>query len=746
MSFSEYVKAGWRICAILPGQKSPTAKRWNERGSAIADPGIADVLSGAGLLHAYSGTCALDIDDFNMAAVWLGSKGINLPELWDAPDAVRIVRGDPNRGKLLFSLSEPLATKRISMPTGNLTLDNRAEVKTVLEFRCASANGTSMQDVLPPTLHPSGEPYSWQYAEPIIGDWRTLPQLPDDLRALWVTCGGELAPVTPAKKVSTGLPDIEDIRDAIEFLDPNVPRAEWLAVLMDMVYLTQGSTEGYQLFDQWSAGATNGSYKGKRDTKTQWDSIDYRKARYVGFLTIPSGPEAFEDLPVIPPTQSQSIQMQASANRIATIGSNKIARNDFIGRMVFLTAADRYYDREAGIMIQSDHALRQIYRPFMPRAAGIPEDPLKVLEVAQGKRVVYATAFHPGAGEVFVEGDKEYLNEYKPSLVPELDPTTHELDTLEWLFNRIHDKSYRRWLMQWFGYSIQYPGEKIMSAPLIWSEQEGSGKGTLLQKIPELLYGPQYCHNVSHDSLSSTFTDYLIGKWYIHLSELYTNARGDRSRIAGKLKAIITDSIEIHPKGRPAYTVPNRLLVTASSNEAGAALLSANDRRWGVHELDVPEFTDDERVAVYDKFLNTGRAAGVLRKFFLNMDLDGFNPKAHAIRTVSREEMIDISESDWVTMLREGMDEQREEPFNKLAFHVDDVRDYLKRKGVFVPSPNALGRKLRTLGFNKVLIDFEVNDGRKRVNLWVTGRNSGLPHKQYYDAWQNGSENFDILS
>lgn len=746
MSFGEYINAGWYVCAIQQGQRSPTSKGWNQRGSAIADPAIADVLSSAGLLHRWSGTCAIDIDDLARARLWLSAKGIDIDALWNAPDAVRIVRGDPNRGKLIYRLDEPLATKRITQPTG-LIKDNKPEIKTILEFRCADRNGGSHQDVLPPSLHPSGQPYAWDYAEPAIGDWRDLPRIPEALRDLWLQNGGTLAePVDTPAKDRGELPSIEDIKDALEFLDSDIPRSEWLAIMIDLVALTRGSTEGYQLFDAWSATATDGSYKGKRDTLTQWNSIDYRKVRYVGYLSVPSGPDAFDDLPLLPPTQAQAMQMQASATRVATIGQNKITRQEFAGRMVFLSAADRYYDLQSGILVQSDHALRQMYRPFMPKVNGIPEDPLKVLEVTQAKKVVYATAFHPGAGDFFIEGDREYLNEYKASLVPELDPTPAEAETLEWLFNRIDDKKYRQWLLKWFAYSIQRPGEKIMSAPLIWSEQEGSGKGTFLQSIPKLLYGSQYVHNVSHDSLSSTFTDYLVGKWYIHLSELYTNARGDRSRIAGKLKAIITDDLEIHPKGRPAYTVPNRLLVTASSNEAGAALLSAHDRRWAVHELDMPEFTDAERERVYTNFLSTPRAAGVLRKFFLNIDVSGFDPKAHAIRTEARASMIDMSESDWITLIKQGMVEEREEPFTKLAFHMDDICDYLKRKHCFAPSVHSIGRKLRAIGFTKIDIDFVAEGIRTRLNLWCLSKNADLPHKVYYDAWKNGNDDFDVLT
>ncbi len=67
----------------------------------------------------------------------------------------------------------PIRTKQIVDPeTGGM----------VLEFRCASANGLTVQDVLPPSIHPdTGKPYHWAGK----GDWRDIPEIPDQLLAVW---------------------------------------------------------------------------------------------------------------------------------------------------------------------------------------------------------------------------------------------------------------------------------------------------------------------------------------------------------------------------------------------------------------------------------------------------------------------------------------------------------------------------------------------------------------------------------
>src|SRR5690348_80975 len=107
MSFREYAEFGWYLCGISPGNKGPTgnaAVGWQKRENAITDPDVADRLMGAGLCHAWSGTCALDVDNFEVAEAWLAEKGIDLRGLLLAPDCVQISSGRPGRYKLIYLL------------------------------------------------------------------------------------------------------------------------------------------------------------------------------------------------------------------------------------------------------------------------------------------------------------------------------------------------------------------------------------------------------------------------------------------------------------------------------------------------------------------------------------------------------------------------------------------------------------------------------------------------------------------
>ncbi|ABE43265.1 phage/plasmid primase, P4 family [Polaromonas sp. JS666] len=165
-----YLAAGFALVPIPHGLKGPRAAGWNLRENAITTSEQAQAqLNGScniGLAHAYSNppTCALDIDNMSLARPWFAERGIDLDALLNAPGAVRIHSGRPGRAKLLYRLPQPLPS--CTLPWG--------------ELRCASGNGTTWQDVLPPSTHPdTGRPYAW------IGDIANIQPIPDAPLSAW---------------------------------------------------------------------------------------------------------------------------------------------------------------------------------------------------------------------------------------------------------------------------------------------------------------------------------------------------------------------------------------------------------------------------------------------------------------------------------------------------------------------------------------------------------------------------------
>jgi hypothetical protein len=241
--FSEYVKHGFKLCRIAPGSKGPRSAGWNELSNAITTPEAASSLQAAGLLHAYSGTCAFDIDDLEKAIK-------HCPEIKDMlqlKSMVQIVSGNPNHAKLLFKLPEPLPSKTF--------------FDGAFELRCATAGGKSVQDVLPPSPHPSGTTYRF------VGDWRKLPTLPESIKQAWLKV---IATDTPpiAESPSGNLLELAAI---LSKCDPDAGYDEWIRFGMAAHHESGGSEAGLAIWDEFSSPSDK--YPGIAQLRQHWVSF-----------------------------------------------------------------------------------------------------------------------------------------------------------------------------------------------------------------------------------------------------------------------------------------------------------------------------------------------------------------------------------------------------------------------------------------------------------------------------------------
>ncbi|GGA05765.1 DUF3987 domain-containing protein [Dyella caseinilytica] len=175
----KYIGLGWGLCSIPPGTKGPTDAGWNEPRNVIKTPWQAMSIVGArarhgiGLVHAASGTCAIDVDDLPAFELCLAELGLDVAEIFAG--APRII-GKPGRDKAVFKLPPgEFSVKKIVWPP-------RAPGEkpvTVFELRAGA-----VQDVLPPSIHPdTHEPYRWREGH---APWDTsIPELPAPIVAMW---------------------------------------------------------------------------------------------------------------------------------------------------------------------------------------------------------------------------------------------------------------------------------------------------------------------------------------------------------------------------------------------------------------------------------------------------------------------------------------------------------------------------------------------------------------------------------
>jgi len=691
MSFADYARHGWKLCFVPPGSKGPMAKGWNLPERAIADPTTATELEGAGLLHALSGTCCLDVDDYALAALWLAERGIDLDALLADPRAVKITSGREGRHKLLYATPQPLRTHKPK--------------ESGLELRCATANGKSVQDVLPPSIHPvTGRPYEWDIGP--LADWQALQPLPPALRALWEGLGATIdtsAPDVPAPAQSAPLAALEA---ALAEKDPNMEYDEWLKIGMGLHHQTQGSPEGLALWDRWSAGATRQArdggpaYKGVGALRSHWLSFSSAPGKRVvtGRAILGGDPAADSEFLDLPTPESE-----AADDESFTVSPAK-KKNEAIAllheRLIYVRQAAKYFDKDYRDLIPTAEALQHLFMGGMPKLNGRKLDPVRVLKEHPSKQIADIIAFHPGAAALFHSDGDLCANAYRDVLPAPIEPTAHEVEMLEWLFARLPEKLFADYLRAFLAHVVQKPGLKIRSAPLVWSEITGNGKSTLMGFIPALLVGRRYSMEVGRDFLSSSFNDYLVRAWHVNLTEFHAGTKLERIEMANKLKPWITDDrILVHPKGMPGYSMPNHFFVTASSNREDAAPLEENERRWAICECTAPQMTDAESSDLYEGFLLKPHAAAALRGYFMRQDISAFRPNAEAPRTQSRAHMIEAGLSAEQECLRTAF-EERSGPFEKDVARIADIQEYVHSTTRYRPSAEHIGRMLSKPPYN----------------------------------------------
>ena len=273
-SIDAYIRHGWSLVPIPAGTKGPRTPGWNLKENALKSQADLPPGYGIGLAHAYSGTMALDIDNWTIATSLLAQHGIDLQALYDAPDAVVINSGKPGHGKLIYSMpfGAALPSKKI--------MHNSI---TVYELRCATASGLTVQDVLPPSIHPETlKPYTWAGN----GHWMRPPVIPQALLDVW----NSFLEKEKVQNISTDGPvdaSWEEIRQALDHINPDCSREEWINCGMALHWAgtqTDQLDQALALWNEWSMPSTK--YPGERGILTQWHSFKIDKGSAVKLGTL----------------------------------------------------------------------------------------------------------------------------------------------------------------------------------------------------------------------------------------------------------------------------------------------------------------------------------------------------------------------------------------------------------------------------------------------------------------------------
>src|SRR5208282_5906249 len=272
-----------------------------------------------------------------------------------------------------------------------------------LELRCATANDKSVQDVLPPSIHPdTGKPYEW--AGGILGDWRALPAIPANLLSVWRDLE---PPITQHVEQKDSKPiDLVKLRKAAFQHSPDCQYDEWIKVGMQLHDGTGGDGAGFDVWRDWSRGIKRKAYPGDVVLKSHWLSFESGGGKHVasGESLAAEAPSDLEDLEIIPETETVVEKVTGvSAERLKALDA-------LLERFVFVIWEQEYFDRDRNVLI-GDKAIKHMLTCDMPRKNGKEVDPVDRLMRAK-KDSVEALAFYPGEPSIFEYKGKRYANQW----------------------------------------------------------------------------------------------------------------------------------------------------------------------------------------------------------------------------------------------------------------------------------------------------------------------------------------------
>jgi hypothetical protein len=329
---------------------------------------------------------------------------------------------------------------------------------------------------------------------------------------------------------------------------------------------------------------------------------------------------------------------------------------------------------------------------------------------------VFLRMYMPSVGKFFEHGGEPCVNSYQPELVPEADK--------DWMFSgawriveeHLHtlfeDPKDGDLILDWMAHNVQFPGRKILWAPIIKGTQ-GDGKSTI-RNILTLVMGHQNVRDITHSDLTSSFNAYAEGACVAALEEIRVVGHS-RFDVMNALKPLITNEIiSVTRKGQDSIQVPNTQNYIGFTNSDDALPIDANDRRYGIFytKYETREQLWADRSEAYWERLHSAYRddVGAIRGWLLDRDLSGFNRLFPPAMNTSKQRMIDQSRPVDDQMIVEA---------------IEDLEDFFTGKDV-VREVRAGGGHVHVKRVGKVATEMGFTSHRIRVEegererIWVS--------------------------
>jgi len=428
--------------------------------------------------------------------------------------------------------------------------------------------------------------------------------------------------------------------------------------------------------------------------------------------------------------------------------SNEIDTNEMLTNWVYLTKHNTFYNLIDGREIDSK-AFDLIYAPQVPIQPGDdrPQTATRFFSICEG-RSVYHQMYVPAlwsserGGQFFRHENIDYLNSYMGNKLPvssnDWASREHWATVRDHIYNLMSCDAEAEMMIKWMAHNVQYPGLKILWAPVILGPQ-GAGK-TTIERIMSSVMGQQNVRTISLDEIYSSFTGWAEGACVRFIEEIRI-AGHSRHDVMNKLKPYLTNErVTVVRKGRDGVDVLNTQNYACFTNHKDAIVVDKEDRRYGVFRTKAITRQDVE--LMFDKeywdrlYEAINNYAGDIRSWLLSIDLSEFNRVAAPPMTTAKIQMIKETRNEDEANLDEVLS-QTAYGVTKNVVVTTFVNDALRACGFRTLSSQKINSVLAALGFQQ-FCDTVFWDGKTRRVMcstsWLEANGSAQNHDDYLET------------
>jgi hypothetical protein len=486
------------------------------------------------------------------------------------------IESRPGRAKLIYTVQQAIPSFKLPG----------------FELRCAAGNRLTVQDVLPPSIHPvTNKPYQWRYGSP-IGHWSKAPPLPPQFAELWSSL---IAPTSPKLKHPTQanrtvLNDTgPKLRELLKQWEPDCDYDQWVGVGMAIHHETNGAAAGLAIWNEWSASGEK--YEGIGNLEQHWRSfrVDHANPLTLASLRRETAADAseFPADPTDAPAPGTAVRAPASASTAVQEAAGEALRAMRRGRLGTIEARISNicsvlgFSEVSGQRISLDTFLDSImiaphgteeWRPLIDT----DYTSLRVWLETNGNCDPIPTQMMREAVHLVAEQQK-------------MDTAQIWLGRLEWdgvprvetfcpkyfgTFDREYERAAGRYLWTALVGRIMAPGCQADMVPVLVGRQ-GVGKSRGVQAlVPVADFFTEVRLDEADDVIARKLRGVIVGE----MAEM----RGLRGSEIERVKAFITRT---HEKWIPKYKefathYPRRFLLIGTTNDEEFLPADSEHRRW----------------------------------------------------------------------------------------------------------------------------------------------------------------------